>query len=617
MAEALGSDSSSNLYEPLPGPEYIRILKLNPGISSEAITCTLEAVDLTYFRDKYEAISYVWGDPNTTTVITCNAVQVPVTVNLADALETFRHPTEARTIWADALCINQQDNADKSTQVQKMGEIYENARGVLVWLGRDTEGVAEDCFQLISDTADFFDAQYRRHFRELWSMPAFAPPYPISMEKHRWANVALLFGLAWFQRVWVVQEVALAKRCDLFWGAGRMGVAKLFELALWAWKKPELGSLLYSNIGSVYLGQLYDNYVVIHSSYRNTQSWRYSMDLIGNRMQPTALFCDILALSQNMQATNPRDYIYAFLGNPLANRKENQGLIAVDYSKTVDEVFFDAACALLKDRIEAPWILCSVQHWDLHKFLHSGHPSWIPQWSGNGVIYSRIANPNNTFQAGGTGTPFEPRVQSGKLLEVAGFIFDRVLFVSEIIKPDDFRMDSEFWSDELRVSGEPLIDRLLKQASEANGSLAPLNEVEYYLTLLTSYGGKPNVETIKKGFSEYRRRVRSQFANTPLDGAEVGSDVGNTYLVEEGLRHLFNQRFIRTESGKIGLASAVTQVGDMSCIFVGVSVPFVLKESPNERYKLVGECYIHNVMDGEMMAGLDAGEFEEKIIVLE
>ena len=37
-------------------------------------------------------------------------------------------------LWVDALCINQEDNAERARQVKLMGEIYSTAQKVLVWL---------------------------------------------------------------------------------------------------------------------------------------------------------------------------------------------------------------------------------------------------------------------------------------------------------------------------------------------------------------------------------------------------------------------------------------------------------------------------------------------------
>ena len=38
-------------------------------------------------------------------------------------------------IWADAVCINQNDLDERSSQVSMMGHIYKNAHQCQVWLG--------------------------------------------------------------------------------------------------------------------------------------------------------------------------------------------------------------------------------------------------------------------------------------------------------------------------------------------------------------------------------------------------------------------------------------------------------------------------------------------------
>jgi hypothetical protein len=48
---------------------------------------------------------------------------------------SFNLRMSASKIWVDAICINQEDNAEKSQQVQQMAQIYSKAIGALVWLG--------------------------------------------------------------------------------------------------------------------------------------------------------------------------------------------------------------------------------------------------------------------------------------------------------------------------------------------------------------------------------------------------------------------------------------------------------------------------------------------------
>jgi hypothetical protein len=65
----------------------------------------------------------------------CNHKSVSVTRNLVEALRTFRHTRKSRVLWADAICINQQDLEERSLQVQLMTRIFSDASRVLIWLG--------------------------------------------------------------------------------------------------------------------------------------------------------------------------------------------------------------------------------------------------------------------------------------------------------------------------------------------------------------------------------------------------------------------------------------------------------------------------------------------------
>ncbi|OAL33655.1 hypothetical protein AYO20_06993 [Fonsecaea nubica] len=58
--------------------------------------------------------------------------------NLAEGLRSIRANTNIRVIWADAICINQQDHEEKSWQLQEIATIYKRAAYVISWLGRGT-----------------------------------------------------------------------------------------------------------------------------------------------------------------------------------------------------------------------------------------------------------------------------------------------------------------------------------------------------------------------------------------------------------------------------------------------------------------------------------------------
>lgn len=176
---AMSSDSIS-VYEPLQGPNTIRLLVLAPGEPDDEIVCSLLPIDLdgdhSRFPDnprpmdvltfasvpssgpdqaplqyplefdiffdsetgeqhmhpfqRYFALSYVWGSPADPKHITLQGHRFPVTRNLHSALRRLRKPHMGLRVWIDALCMNQSDPKEKAGQVALMTRIYQQAEFV-------------------------------------------------------------------------------------------------------------------------------------------------------------------------------------------------------------------------------------------------------------------------------------------------------------------------------------------------------------------------------------------------------------------------------------------------------------------------------------------------------
>ncbi|KAH8588662.1 heterokaryon incompatibility protein-domain-containing protein, partial [Bisporella sp. PMI_857] len=122
-------------YVPLPSDGSIRLLELAPG-TDESIICRLFPHNINEGKN-YEALSYVWGDSNQRMTITCEGSSLSIPKSLHVALKRFRLKSSSRVLWADAICINQRDDLERSQQVALMGQIYSNATMVLAWLGED------------------------------------------------------------------------------------------------------------------------------------------------------------------------------------------------------------------------------------------------------------------------------------------------------------------------------------------------------------------------------------------------------------------------------------------------------------------------------------------------
>lgn len=129
---------SSYAYPPLSlAPHAIRLLRLLPHHDkADEIHCELFEYSLEGFHlYRYDALSYVWGNPDETLPVHIDGHRFNVTTNLHAALSRLRHRTFARLLWIDAICINQENQTEKGQQIQYMTTIYSHANCVIVWLG--------------------------------------------------------------------------------------------------------------------------------------------------------------------------------------------------------------------------------------------------------------------------------------------------------------------------------------------------------------------------------------------------------------------------------------------------------------------------------------------------
>nr|POF25955.1 heterokaryon incompatibility protein 6, or allele [Quercus suber] len=138
-------------------PGEIRVLKLHPGSYHEPLQAELEIVALAT-APQYKAISYCWGKAGASETLYILHHPVPITKSLHGALRRYRSLDHYAYLWADAICIDQNDDAEKSVQISIMALIYSQAAEVLIWLGEQQPQDAM-AFCTISWLAD-----YGRHF---------------------------------------------------------------------------------------------------------------------------------------------------------------------------------------------------------------------------------------------------------------------------------------------------------------------------------------------------------------------------------------------------------------------------------------------------------------------
>lgn len=183
-------------YQPLP-PGLILLARILPSADEEApIECELIPYVLTDSRrgyNLYEALSYHWGSWEKPCEVFIGSDSLPVTRNLHAALASFRDQSLDRIMWIDAFCMNQEDNGERTSQVEYMGYIFAGASCVLVWLGEvtgnphfDAEAyvTTPNALKLIKSAADILHTEF------------------VLGETNRQA-VQILLTRAWFRRIWV------------------------------------------------------------------------------------------------------------------------------------------------------------------------------------------------------------------------------------------------------------------------------------------------------------------------------------------------------------------------------------------------------------------------------
>ena len=157
----------------------------NYAIGEETGLFLAETSDL----QQYEALSYSWGRPDLTAPIFCNGVKHMIPPEMSNALRALRRHDQPRWLWCDAICINQQDAAEKSAQIELMFLIFRKAERTIAWLGPANVAV-RTAFNVCRN----MDPQDFQH-------------------KAKPADKAVLRELLdrqWFRRGWIRQEVYAA-----------------------------------------------------------------------------------------------------------------------------------------------------------------------------------------------------------------------------------------------------------------------------------------------------------------------------------------------------------------------------------------------------------------------
>lgn len=207
-------------------PAEFRLVRIHPGVHPNPIIATLITYPLTN-HPPYDALSYVWGkfDLEEAYLIELDGSAFNVSINLWRALYYLRRESNARDFWIDAICINQEDLGERSSQVQLMGEIFRGSSRTVIWLGEESVR-SHRLFEFLKliDTKRGWDDDDERVLKvqgqiQLQSQLVVDKDIQKTVRKGLYEDIA---HRDFWTRIWVVQEVALASEVIVHCGHDEM-----------------------------------------------------------------------------------------------------------------------------------------------------------------------------------------------------------------------------------------------------------------------------------------------------------------------------------------------------------------------------------------------------------
>ncbi|KAI1199853.1 heterokaryon incompatibility protein-domain-containing protein [Nemania serpens] len=467
------SEYTYDEIENIPGGDHIRILSLKAGkIFTDRIDVSLSTVSLIN-PPKYEALSYCWGDASDLGLIFCDGKPFPVTKNLESALRHLRQSQDDRVLWIDAICINQDNLAERAYQVNLMRRIYQIAYRVLIWLGdksEDSRLVLPLCEQTVviwwdlmsDDSFTFGDIdplrpdvmeimkeklrEAKRRKAMISSQPDQSPENTSTEYRGSEVDEPALLGetrqeekgevqeitreeltacmrLAsrpWLTRCWVVQEAALAREAIVLCGTSYLD----WDFFYWGFRfivllrrgisgEPERISTsnldLMRALRQKRLGVYHDGQVE-------------HIDLL-------QLLWDV----RQLDATDPRDKVYSILGLIDPTEAQIEGL-GPDYTISVEESYKRAALAIISYTKDLDVLIT-----DCNPGSKLSLPSWVPDWNSlRSPSPSLIIRPGDRgdlrckqFRASSS-SQWDPEGKvHGDALKLSGYMFDTIITLED------------------------------------------------------------------------------------------------------------------------------------------------------------------------------------------
>lgn len=573
-------------YEPLLRKTHIRLLLLNPGAGEDVLVGSIKMVDLDDPElDSFEAISYVWGSHEKDQAILIDGKPLPITMSVREALLQTRLPERPRMLWADSVCINQDDSMEKGHQVFAMGRIYKASRRTLICLGRqsDDEERARDAAALINDVEAMIDAVIRDpdFSGGFDTFPRPSENDPLLVDT-RWLSAwNTLVCHVWFDRGWVVQEAALGYDAVIYWAGAQIEWMSLLKVDCWrywralpVWPPGPGHPKGISNLHS-------DGFHFRRAKEAGTFVPRY-MDWTIRAVTTLS----VLQSARFLQLTDPRDRIYAFMALETTDGIMAKLKLQPDYERPHHEVYYEFARRYIQESSDLE-ILTHVDHDEESMIEYHDVPSWVPRWDDKTKLFPiHDHHPDcNPFYLSDQ-QPRATDIIHGSELRLRGVFIGRVHYASRKIAKN--------FEDPI----EEVLTLWWEVATELKNQPGPFRKPLGFALLDAISLGQ------SMGEDAPWVEAKSQFArcldlNNEKDQLrKIIQDplvYGNAYRVSRSaVESSENRRVIALEQGFIGVTSAGAHHGDLCALISGLCTPLVFRPVPGKpnHFNLVGNAFL-------------------------
>ncbi|KAF2028059.1 hypothetical protein EK21DRAFT_102134 [Setomelanomma holmii] len=523
-------------YDTLPPGNYIRTLILKPGIDSETLQCDLQISPMNAVP--FVAISYVWGQNMKNHEITCDGRTIAITTYLWILLRHIRSNV-SRILWADSICINQENDEEKARQVAMMGQVFRAAEHVLIYIGADDLGHGRHVASLLSDMRIVIQEGLKQASSVQDAFPFPGDDTPI-LKDYRWKSYNHLLSQDWFTRGWA----AVAQTARLIWGRYELSWEDLMRTDIWLMRRaPILRDVVRSRI---------------------EEDVKHSL-------------LDVLGAAKDLNFYDKRDRIFAFA--EVAQDYERHVPVHPDYKAHTLQVYHRFSIDFIRSTRDTE-ILDGVYHTE--RSLSHNCPSWVPRWDNEGTTLAPSRS-SDWMPLKPLKLDVQPTLVSDNILRVPGVFTDTIVYISEIF--DDSATSLEtirgLWNSVNFLTVE--------------WAYPTAHRIDAFLDKLVRGMFDGKWETWKESRANLAHDLQDN-GLIPAETARIRVDVNEmatSQYVTFAKLMTQSTRFVVTKRGYMGLAPQLTRIGDATAIIFSCVTSCVLREAVDvQQYQCIGPAWI-------------------------